>query len=140
MELVDSLKNNARPSKINNDKGLDSTQENSEKQSNGLLSDSKTIRAQMIREAFSKCNADLKKAHFDVSLSGSTAVSVLLIGRLIICANVGDSRAVLGSYFQSQTNKPWVAVPLSRDHKPNLPDEKKRILMHKGRVEPFKGI
>ena len=38
----------------------------------------------------------------------------------IICANAGDSRAVL-----CQTVKR--AVPLSEDHKPDLPDEKKRI-------------
>jgi len=33
----------------------------------------------------------------DVNYSGTTNVSVFLYGKKLMCANVGDSRAVLGS-------------------------------------------
>lgn len=42
--------------------------------------------------------------------TGSTAVIVLIVGDRIICANVGDSRAVLSR------NK--IPLLLSKDHKP----------------------
>lgn len=51
--------------------------------------------------------------------SGTTAVIVVIAGDRIICANVGDSRAIL-----SRDGKPLV---LSRDFKPYHTDEKKRI-------------
>ena len=63
----------------------------------------------------------------DYSLtSGSTGVIVLIVGDRIICANVGDSRAIL-----SRKRKP---ICLSRDHKPSDPDEKLRIEEAGGRV------
>lgn len=51
--------------------------------------------------------------------SGSTATTVLLLGRRLYCANVGDSRTVLSRNFE--------AVPFSLDHKPSREDESKRI-------------
>jgi len=53
----------------------------------------------------------------------------------IYAANVGDSRAVI---CECKNNK-WKAKPLSIDHKPNNPEEQKRILKHGGRVEPYWG-
>jgi serine/threonine protein phosphatase PrpC len=37
----------------------------------------------------------------------------------LLCANVGDSRAILGK----NKNGSWSAVPLSEDHKPSLEKE-----------------
>lgn len=51
--------------------------------------------------------------------AGATAVVVAIIKDKIICANAGDSRASLW-----QENK---CIPLSFDHKPENPVEKKRI-------------
>lgn len=51
---------------------------------------------------------------------GCTAVAVFLTDTHVICANAGDSRALL-----SRGGK---VVALSHDHKPNDPEEKKRIL------------
>ena len=63
-----------------------------------------------------------------------------------MCANVGDSRAILGSLKgknsisslsanqaisavpSHEANKTWVASALSRDHKPDAKDEKERII------------
>jgi serine/threonine protein phosphatase PrpC len=51
---------------------------------------------------------------------GTTAVTLLILGRSLFCANLGDSRAVCRMGKQ--------AVPLSRDHVPNEPDERERII------------
>ncbi|CAN6169840.1 unnamed protein product [Urochloa humidicola] len=50
---------------------------------------------------------------------GSTALAAVLIGKRLYVANVGDSRAV--------ASKAGKAVPLSKDHKPNRKDERKRV-------------
>ena len=51
--------------------------------------------------------------------SGSTSVQCLISPTSIVCANTGDSRAVLA--------RGGDAVPLSHDHKPYNPEEKARI-------------
>jgi len=46
-------------------------------------------------------------------LSGSTLISVLIQHNKLWCANVGDSRAILGRFHQ--VNSKWEAIPLSID-------------------------
>ncbi|KAL0014828.1 hypothetical protein SO802_001897 [Lithocarpus litseifolius] len=53
------------------------------------------------------------------SSSGTTALTALIMGRTMLIANAGDSRAVLG--------KRGRAIELSRDHKPNCTAERLRI-------------
>ncbi|XP_030532919.1 probable protein phosphatase 2C 75 isoform X2 [Rhodamnia argentea] len=62
----------------------------------------------------------------EVALGGSTAVAALLTPDRIVVANCGDSRAVLC--------RGGKAIPLSRDHKPDRPDELARIEAAGGRV------
>ncbi|CAG9328341.1 unnamed protein product [Blepharisma stoltei] len=69
--------------------------------------------------------------NINTDFSGSTLVSVLIIGKLLTCASVGDSRAVLGR----KTDKRFVAIPLSKDHKPDNLTERKRIESFGGRVD-----
>ncbi|KAL1114939.1 hypothetical protein AAG570_007762 [Ranatra chinensis] len=60
-------------------------------------------------------------------LAGSTANVVLIKDNTLYCGNVGDSRSI--------AVVSGVAVPLSTDHKPNNPDEHKRIINAGGWVE-----
>ena len=55
----------------------------------------------------------------------------------LICANVGDSRIVLGR--KNLYNGSWQVIQLTRDHKPSDDDERTRILLKGGRVKSFKG-
>jgi serine/threonine protein phosphatase PrpC len=64
--------------------------------------------------------ADAEKPAGEVGDSGTTACVVLLAPDWVVCANAGDSRAVI-----SRTGHK--AVPLSFDHKPDDEGEEKRI-------------
>ena len=67
--------------------------------------------------------------------SGTTCVSLIYTPIKLICANIGDSRAVVGRY--DKRLKKWISINLSRDHKPTEEDEAKRILKKGGRIKPF---
>ena len=92
--------------------------------------------------AFLKVHEDLLKQKYDVQLSGSTCVAVLFDRNTIFCANAGDSRAVLYSVNRnqgSQGKSTCGITPLSEDHKPCLPVERKRVISVGGRVDTIKG-
>ena len=69
----------------------------------------------------------------DSSLSGTTCTSIIVSQNNVICANVGDSRAILSRYENGVYN----SINLSRDHKPTESDEMKRILSKGGRIKQF---
>jgi protein phosphatase 2C family protein 2/3 len=85
-----------------------------------------------LREAYITIDKHLSQhPTFRDDRSGCTAISILLTPTDLFCANAGDSRAVLCRNGR--------AVPLSIDHKPTLPGEKKRIeraksIVHNRRV------
>lgn len=58
---------------------------------------------------------------------GSTALVVVVGKEVVVVANCGDCRAVLGV-------SGGAALPLSRDHKPERPDEKERVEAAGGNV------
>ncbi len=64
------------------------------------------------------------KTGVDVSVSGTTAVGIMLHGGAWVCANVGDSRAMVAA---RNAHFGLVAKALSSDHKPQRPDERARI-------------
>ena len=70
----------------------------------------------------------LQDTTFDkrINEEGCTATVVLIAKGRMYCANAGDSRTVL--------NRAGKAIPLSTDHKPDLPDEKFRIRTANGVV------
>lgn len=107
-----------------------------------------------IKKAFHLTNNQMNTLNVDFDFSGTTVVTILLYENKLVCANAGDSRAILAfqkplnelkhlilpNEFQqmNQNEKVWVALPLSRDHKPDEPDEQERILKANGRIDPFK--
>ena len=80
-----------------------------------------------IKQMCNTADERLRKQKFDTKLSGSTGVFIIHIEDKLLCYNIGDSRAI---YINSK----YEAVQISKDHKPNLPDEQKRILNSGGRV------
>ena len=62
----------------------------------------------------------------DMQMSGTTCVTVVCQPHRIVCANVGDSRAVYGVRTH-RTKKGYDVIPLSSDQTPMLASEKKRI-------------
>ena len=89
----------------------------------------------IIKDIFIKVNDKLiANEMINSMLSGSTCVSVIYTPLKLITANVGDSRIILGKF----NNNKWISVDLTRDHKPSLQDEEKRILSKNGRIEPMK--
>uniref|UniRef100_A0A804MRY5 protein-serine/threonine phosphatase n=1 Tax=Zea mays TaxID=4577 RepID=A0A804MRY5_MAIZE len=81
--------------------------------------------------AYKAMDKDLRShATLDCFCSGSTAVTVLKLGSDLYMANIGDSRAVLGS----RDGGGMVAVQLTVDLKPDVPSEAERIKKCRGRV------
>lgn len=84
------------------------------------------------------CNLD----NLDTTFSGSTCVSLVYTPEKMICANVGDSRAVLGRCVNGgiiyNLTIEWISHDLSRDHKPCDKDESIRIKKRGGRIQPFR--
>ena len=88
----------------------------------------------IIQRTFDLANDKLvEEENINSIFSGSTCVSVIHTPERLICPNIGDSRAVLGRCVDGN----WEGIDLSRDHKPTEPDEKKRIIDSKGRIQPF---
>eukprot|EP00301_Raphidiophrys_heterophryoidea_P025732 c8701_g1_i2.p1 GENE.c8701_g1_i2~~c8701_g1_i2.p1 ORF type:complete len:332 (+),score=56.26 c8701_g1_i2:158-1153(+) len=83
---------------------------------------------------FDKIETDLLSSDLNVRFSGTTCVVLHMQGSELVIANCGDSRCIVGSY----ENGTWSAKDLSNDHKPDLPEEKKRIEGMGGRVEPLR--
>ena len=89
-------------------------------------------------------NQIINKNEIDVNLSGSTCNLIIQLGDHIICANTGDSRAIL--IFEEKNNnikeediiKNNKIFPLSIDCKPSLPKEKERILKKGGILSRLK--
>ncbi|KAM3323998.1 putative protein phosphatase 2C 34 [Capsicum chacoense] len=69
--------------------------------------------------------------HADSFYSGTTALTLIRQGDLLVVANAGDSRAVLAT---TDDDGRLVPVQLTVDLKPNLPGESERIMQSKGRV------
>lgn len=87
-----------------------------------------------ITESILACAEALGKSAINVQMSGTTLVMVAIQEQTLWCANVGDSRAILG---KMQSSNKWSAVALSRDHKPNLTEEAERIATRGGRVDSY---
>ncbi|XP_024536728.1 probable protein phosphatase 2C 35 isoform X2 [Selaginella moellendorffii] len=78
---------------------------------------------QAYQSAFITTNLQLHRSQVDDSMSGTTAITVLVRGKTLYVANVGDSRAVLAE----RINGKLTAVDLSSDQTPFRTDECERV-------------
>ena len=96
----------------------------------------------IITQAFVAADEQLKNIDFDAIESGSTCCLIIHIGSHIICANSGDSRALVVFDDPRNTNTEnlnyWNVTALSMDYKPEIPEERNRIIMSGGIVEQMK--
>jgi len=86
-----------------------------------------------IYDAFQKADTEISKQKFDFHFSGTTCNIAIQLNKYLISANVGDSRSIL--VYDKGDSKNQGILPLSRDHKPDLPGEVNRILSHGGTVD-----
>ena len=93
---------------------------------------------QIIVKAYLECDIALQKVNFDAKESGSTCNLIINIGNKIICANTGDSRAIVVFDDYIQNNPNYKCIPLSVDFKPEMPEEMSRILLNGGEVRQIK--
>lgn len=78
-----------------------------------------------VDRAFNMMQNDLNASDIDCKCSGATCVMARIAGGRLSVFNCGDSRAVLG---RRNPNGSVSAHALSSDHKPDRPEERKRIL------------
>ena len=91
---------------------------------------------QIIANIFTDADVQIQKEKFDVQNSGSTCIIVIQLEEKIICANTGDSRAIMiydTNYSDNLINTK--IYNLSYDCKPELPNECQRIYECGGCVE-----
>ncbi|XP_064965679.1 probable protein phosphatase 2C 35 [Musa acuminata AAA Group] len=82
------------------------------------------------QSAFLATNSSLHDSEIDDSMSGTTAITVLVSGGALYVANVGDSRAVAGVWNGNRV----VAEDLSSDQTPYRKDEYERVRLSGARV------
>ena len=91
---------------------------------------------QIIANIFLDADVQITKEKFNCEMSGTTCVIVIQLEEYLICANTGDSRAILiYEDINSKNLSNTKIYPLSYDCKPELPNEKKRIEESGGSVE-----
>ncbi|KAH7516935.1 hypothetical protein FEM48_Zijuj09G0008500 [Ziziphus jujuba var. spinosa] len=72
-----------------------------------------------VRESFQQADLALADDCTVSSSSGTTALTAMVFGRLLVVANAGDCRAVLCRKGQ--------AIDMSQDHRPIYPSEQRRV-------------
>ena len=83
---------------------------------------------QILSNIYMDADIQIAKEKFNCEMSGTTCVLVIQLEEHLICANTGDSRAILVYSESPNDNLASSEVyNLSYDCKPDLPKEKKRI-------------
>ena len=90
----------------------------------------------IIKDLFINADNFLRDQEIESRNSGTTCVLVIHIGNHIICANAGDSRAIL--IYDKNKDHNYKVFPLSVDNKPEIKEEKERIKKMGGKVEKIK--
>ena len=85
-----------------------------------------------ITNGFKKVHKEIAESKkMNSTMSGTTAITVIITGNQLLCCNVGDSRAVL---FKESVGY-YTGTDLSHDHKPTDNSEKNRIIKNGGRIQ-----
>ena len=90
----------------------------------------------ILTHIFRDADIQLEKEKFNCEMSGTTCNIIIQLEEHIICANAGDSRAILVYSESNNSNLLDTKIfKLSNDLKPELPEEKRRIEEHGGSVQ-----
>jgi len=112
-------------------------EENKKTKGRSLFLQGKEARKNLLIRTFEKTQIEVLSSNIsDPERSGSTASLVLLFGKTLLCANVGDSRVIIAS---ENKDKEWIATVLSKDHKPDDVEESTRIKAAGGKVDQYRG-
>ena len=95
-----------------------------------MQANSREVITKMFVNGYKKIQQQMKK-DINFELSGSCAISALLIDKACYVINLGDSRAVIGGKLIDNI----FAIQMSTDHKPSLPEEMERIKKSGGEVK-----
>jgi integrin-linked kinase-associated serine/threonine phosphatase 2C len=94
----------------------------------------KEIVTKKFTDHYKKIQKQMLKKREIYEYSGSCAISVFIVDKILFVLNVGDSRAVIGSKgFDTK-----FAIQMSTDHKPSNQDEHERIIKMGGEVTNYK--
>ena len=102
-----------------------------------IYNEMKSNRFLYINQLFMQADRELSaQNNFDCYTSGTTCNIVFQFNKHLVCFSVGDSRGILVYDQGDQMNQG--ILPLSTDHKPDLPGEFERIQLCGGEVETMK--
>lgn len=82
------------------------------------------------KNAFINTNAAMRASEIDDTLSGTTAIAIVVKGNVLYVGNVGDSRAIVASMVNG---RPKVS-PLSSDQTPFRKDERDRLRLKGAKI------
>ncbi|KAL7569940.1 hypothetical protein ACA910_008600 [Epithemia clementina (nom. ined.)] len=119
--LVEALPHHLRQAMLNEREALRNAVEQSRMQQR--QDQSEDAASELMRKILKSCYLRTDKEFItpkNAPQSGSTAATVILFGRRLFAANVGDSRVVL-------CRSGGQCVELTSDHKPSRPDEAARV-------------
>lgn len=119
--LVDALPHHVRQGMFNERQALRAAIEQSRSASRAEQTEdpASELMRKILKQAYLKTDKDFITPK-TAPQSGSTAATVILLGRRLFAANVGDSRVVL-------CRGGGQCVELTSDHKPSRPDEAARV-------------
>ena len=105
----------------------------------GIYLELKGTKFDFIVRLFTNVDGELSSQRdFDFILSGTTCNIIFQFNNHLICFSVGDSRGIL--IYENGQYKGQDILPLSTDHKPDLPGEIDRIRLCGGEVQSLKDM
>ena len=101
---------------------------------NEILSEIFSEKNNFIKDTIRILDEKSNESNFDLNFSGTTCVLLFVLENKIICTNIGDSSCYL---FHCSNKERWNYELISILHKPEDPNEQKRILENGGVIHPY---